>query len=272
MWKIIVPAALVVSIAILILILIRERKYKEFVRKNSKAIKKLIEISNKYDLNRADEIQFRYAYDIEEAYNSITCFEYMIYYLQFSNIRQDVLDNMNKIEKSKEIYRDYTNSTINNITYGEYLEETKLRKKKLDKIEKKLLARYMLKPVSDFKLNVELRYVSSSSGKTLKTKEKSFDYSEVSSIIDLLKEKSGKNFKSDFIKDAIYKVEASKVTKKMKLKVMKKENFKCSKCGKKYRASELDTYFVTPIEKNGKAQIENMKCICKECIEKSNEN
>ena len=30
--------------------------------------------------------------------------------------------------------------------------------------------------------------------------------------------------------------------------------------------------FTVLIEKNGKAQIENMKCICKECIEKSNEN
>lgn len=262
MWFFMILGFLIIFIIIFVIYFKkREKIYFQFLMTNSISLNNLININEKYNFyTPVNNFDYSKTYDNKIFYDSISCEDYLIYQLQFKkNIIQKEIELINKNKESFLLY----NQKISEIqTFGEYKSMTKLKKKHLLSMEKKLFEQKKLNPIINFKININLS-CAKINGSIYRSKSQSFSSEQITYLINKLNNKS-KNFYNDkMIWDALCRVERGKVSNKMRFSIYQRDGYRCKICGRKENYLEID--HIKPIAKGGKSTYDNLQTLCKRC-------
>lgn len=240
------------------------RRYYDFIHDNSKALEDINNINKSYSFKNIENILLYHEYDNEKMYNSVSCYDYLVYDLQFIKNRTKYLNIINDVNYNISLYSEYTDE-VNSIKYGIYKEDiTKYNLNRLINIEKELVKKELLTPTIKFKLDVILSY-RNMGDRLIARKYYSFNDYDVCNAIDLIKDKNGNFYNNRKIWDSICRVERAKVSNKMRFAIYKRDHYRCKMCGRIYDPEYLEIDHIYPIAKGGKSNIDNLQTLCKKC-------
>lgn len=255
----ILPA--IIFLAIFLPLYIRNKKYQRFVKANSKAYIAVLSINQKYNFINIKDLTLNHTYDSETFYNNISCLDYLIYELRF--LIKEVNKAITDATFNKEWYTLYLNEINGVDCYEQYVQDTeKLRLKKLNKIEKKLISKIKKTPKITFNIYVNL-YLRNMAGRYKEEKWRSFDIKEIKTIINKLNQRRNGYYLDKDIWDAICRVERGKVTNRMRFAIYERDNYRCRMCGR--RTDDLEIDHIIPISKGGKSTYDNLQTLCHRC-------
>ena len=242
----------------------RHNKYTKFVNEYSKAIARLKELNKDYQFYTIDIPMYAHDYDNEKFYSEVSCYDYLIYQLQFAKTRQEIMKQIKDTDYNKTLYKKYLGE-IEDIQFGRFSIEPKgLKLEKLLEEEKILFNTYRLHPTIDFKINVYLRY-KNMGGTLVDYKKYSYSVYDIYHAISLLIDKNGTFYNNRSIWDSICRVERAKVSNRMRFSIYQRDNYRCQMCGRRFETDYLEIDHIYPISKGGKTVYENLQTLCRTC-------
>ena len=246
----------------------RIQEYKQFVIKNSGALKKLNEINSKYQFARVGNYTISNIYDNKDYYDTISCVDYLTYKLTYK--QKDILQLLSLTEKNREeykLYREEINSS--KIAYGQYSEDTSsMNIEKLKTIEKQIVKESIKKPNCDLSITIEL-YRSDLNGNIFEDKGKVFYESAIKELLRRINQKRGDFYLDESVWNSICRVERGKVTNKLRFAIYERYNYMCRKCGS---TENLEIDHIIPIAKGGKTTWDNLQTLCRDCNQLKGDN
>ena len=250
-------------LAVILLLQARQRKYADFILKNSLCLKQLTELNNRYTFYSDINLNQNHTYDNENFFNDISCQDFLIYQLQF--IKKDVVDQIEKIRINERLYDKYLEEIATIKQSGQFQTNAgKLKVEKLLILEKKLIEEQIYHPIIQFILTVTL-YCSTINGQIYNAKSKDFFDNDVLSLIARLNKKRGTYFTDREIWNAICRVERGKVSNKMRFSIYARDRYRCCRCGASGRFVQLEIDHIIPIAKGGKSTYDNLQTLCHNC-------
>ena len=99
--------AIIIVVTIIFIRRFLQKKYTDFVLRNSLYLKQLNEINSRYEFYPYISFDQSHTYDNEKFYESISCKDYLIYQLQF--IRRNLFNQINKLKVNKQLFSEYQN-------------------------------------------------------------------------------------------------------------------------------------------------------------------
>ncbi|MDE7163840.1 MAG: HNH endonuclease [Clostridiales bacterium] len=263
--------AIIISVVIVLLCLyFRQRKYDNFILKNSLCLKQLREINNRYEFNSNISFDQYHTYDNEKFYDTISCEDYLIYQLQY--ISKKVVVQIKKISENKQSYSNYLSEVKTISDFGKFQSPIKyLNLEKLITKEKQFLRKNLLqKPITQFTLTITL-YCSTINGCIYDKKTAIFDDSDIFALVKRLNNKNGTFYNDREIWNSLCRVERGKVSNKMRFSIYERDGYRCCKCGISERYADLEIDHIIPISKGGKSTYDNLQTLCHRCnVEKGN--
>lgn len=120
---------------------------------------------------------------------------------------------------------------------------------------------YKLKPFRYTRVLVKLSYTSPQGKKSYEKKD-TYSYEAVKKHYDHVK----KMLETRNTRQNLIRIERAKVTVKLRDEVMKRDNFKCQRCGTtKDDGVLLHVDHIKPISKGGKTELSNLQVLCDRC-------
>lgn len=245
------------------------KKYTDFIDENSMALKRVIEINQRYTFYPYVNFDQTHTYDNQNFYNTISCSDFLIYQLQ--DLTKKIYDQIEKMNVNKREYQNYLDE-INSIEFGQF--RSSIGKLKLNTLLKKEKIRIKEKlyksPATQFRLSVTL-YCSTLNGRIYDKKEQVFSVAEIVTLARRLKNKTGDFYNDREIWNALCRVERGKVSNKMRFSIYERDGYRCCRCGVSGRYANLEIDHIFPISKGGKTVYGNLQTLCHDCnYEKSN--
>lgn len=243
--------------------LFRRKRYETFVINNSRALRELKELNDKYVFYRISDYIEKHTYDNEKFYDNISCEDYLIYQLQFKQnmVKQEV----NKANYNNNNFNRYCEDLSKINCFENYDKTTdKFNKKLLCSIETKLFARSTKAPVTEFKACVIL-YCAKINGSVYASKRDTFNAEQIKTYIRRLNNKNGYFYNDRGIWDSICRVERGKVSNKIRFSIYERDGYRCRFCGRSDRFEDLEIDHIKPIAKGGKSTYDNLQTLCKRC-------
>ncbi len=239
------------------------RKYKVFIKKNSVALETLLEINGRYKFYPRVNLDQSYTYDNENFYNTISCFDYLVYQLQF--IEKDAMSQIGNAAYNKQQYSKYLQE-VKSIAHGQFnCSLEKINVNRLNKIEKKMLRKKLhKKPFEEFCLNVRLS-CSRMNGDIYARKTRAFYEQDIKQIVKRLNNKRGAFYNDREIWESISRVERGKVSNKIRFAIYQRDGYRCKKCGASNKTAFLEIDHIIPIAKGGKSTYDNLQTLCSDC-------
>ena len=84
-------------------------------------------------------------------------------------------------------------------------------------------------------------------------------------LISRINNKNGTFYNDRGIWDAICRVERGKVSNKMRFSIYSRDGYRCCKCGRSQRWTDLEIDHIKPIAKGGKSTYDNLQTLCRRC-------
>lgn len=261
---IIIFSVIIVGIAIFYIGYLTQKKYNDFILKNSLCLKRLNEINSRYNFYPFISFDQYHTYDNENFYNAIYCKDYLIYQLQY--IKQEICKQIDKMAINKQLYSKYTGEIQAITQFGQFQVSTgKLKTDKLLKLEKRLIeTKTYHAPSRQFTLKVTL-YCSKINGQVYRQKSEIFFADDILALMKRLNNKSGRYFYDREIWDAICRVERGKVSNRMRFSIYARDGYRCRNCGVSNRYAQLEIDHIIPISKGGKTTYDNLQTLCHRC-------
>lgn len=261
---IIILSVILVGVAVFLICYFAQKRYGNFVVKNSVFLNRLRETNKRYNFFPRVNLDQSHTYDNEKYYDTISCTDYLIYQLQF--IRKDILSQIQKTKTNKEQYSRYLNDVKAVTQFGQF--QVPIGKLKLDKLikkEKQLVEQQIYRePYTQFSLTVTL-YCSKINGQVYGRKCKSFSAEDILTLTKRLNNKNGNFYIDRGIWDALCRVERGKVSNKMRFSIYSRDDYRCRCCGISERYAQLEIDHIVPIAKGGKSTYENLQTLCHKC-------
>lgn len=260
---IILGVVFIISTILCIVFIIRNKKYQDFILKNSIALKQLLEINGKYHFFKCNTYDESHTYDNYNYYNNISCQDYLIYQLQFK--QYDVYKAIKNIDNNRKKYNLYCQDVNAINSFSSFNNSIKkLNHKYLFSLEKKIFNKYKLSPILHFNITITL-YCSKINGQIYTLKRQTFESEQILSLIKQLNIKHGNFYNVRDIWDAICRVERGKVSNKMRFSIYKRDGYRCKICGRNGRYADLEIDHIKPIAKGGKSTYDNLQTLCRNC-------
>ena len=241
-------------------LLLREEKYLDFINKHSRALNELKAIDARYVFFSIRNHDVRNTYDIKELYDKVSPFDYLVYHL--SQIKQEVevtidnvLDNQNKYELYAEEIKHLSRPGV----FDE--KHDGLKYEKLLNMEKREIAAYTLRPVTEFTLTVELVYTTYKFI-FVESKVETFDIKTMLDVLQRSEDRNGYFYFDKEIWRSMCIVERGKVTNRLRRYVFKRDGRRCLKCGSE---ENLEVDYIIPIAYGGKSTFDNLQTLCHAC-------
>lgn len=251
----------VIFLAIFLPIGITNAKYERFVNAHSESLKQLKIINNKYKFYKIANFDMNHSYDNENFYEQISCEDYLIYQLVFS--WKKILTSINNTLDNKLSYDNYIKEISNKCIYDTYdTNELLHNRKKLARVENKLMKRVTKRPTVKFDITVKL-VLTNINGDRKTSKSTIFPAGYIRKLIDRVNNKRGNRYLDEEIWQSICRVERGKVTNKMRFAIYSRDNYRCCMCGRKRDDLEIDHIY--PISKGGKSTMDNLQTLCHKC-------
>lgn len=248
-----------------------QKKYDNFVLKNSIYLKKLEEINSRYKFfNHIDFNQY-HIYDNENFYSDISCLDYLIYQLQF--ISTKVIDQINKEKKNNRLYAEYLKEISTLTETGKFLINIeKFKYKRLVKTEKRLINQITYpKPHTNFYIEVTL-CCSKINGYIYAEKTETYYGEDILALIKRLKNRNGTFYNDYEIWRSLCRVERGRVSNKMRFSIYERDGYRCCKCGVSQKYAQLEIDHIIPIAKGGKSTYDNLQTLCHRCNVEKGDN
>lgn len=262
---------LIISLIIIALVIsiirITNVKYEKFVFNHSISIKNVKEINSKYIFKSIPNFDMKHSYDNEKFYKDISTKDYLIY---------NLVENQNRVKEAikntaynKSTFLIYKKEIDDSLFFDKYDTDVLLKnKKKLSRVEKRILNRLIKKPTIEFSIKVRL-LLTKINGSIRTYKRDVFYVDCIEDIIYRLNQKKGNYYNDGTIWEAICRVERGKVSNKLRFAIYKRDKHRCKRCGS-YKNLEIDHIF--PISKGGKSVYTNLQTLCHNCnVNKSNQ-
>ncbi len=258
-----------IAIAVSCIKRIRQSKYIDFLTENSIVLEKLEKINADYkfyeDIKSFDD---EHTYDNENFYENISCRDYLIYQLQFS--QREVEKAIKCVDYNKSLYDKYCQEISGITGFGEYKHDAiKMNKKYLSKVEKSLFDKNRKRVQTKFCIEIKLN-LSKINGVVYEEKTQVFDPEEIESLIKMLNDKRYNFYNNREVWEAICRVERGKVSNKMRFSIYKRDGYRCCICGRKTDDLEID--HIKPIAKGGKSVYSNLQTLCHNCNKKKGDS
>jgi len=249
--------------AILLIRAVINEKYSTFIETYSVALKQLAELNSKQNFFHIKDCMVSYSYDNEKFYDSVSCKDFLTYQLQF--IQKVVMNEIYSDRKNAQMYAEYDRLVKQIVSFGEYSEPIgKLKKIKLDRLEKKLFYKQIIPPIKRFVINVTL-YRTDLHGGIFDSKHAFFYPPEIEQIIMRLNKQINGFYTDKNIWDALCRVERGFVSNKVRFDIYKRDGYRCRRCGIRDNGANLEIDHIKPIAKGGKSTYDNLQTLCKRC-------
>lgn len=241
----------------------RNKKYTDFVKEHSSAIKTLSQINKSYKFKNIKNFNMTHSYDNENFYSNISPRDYLTYQLVYK--QKEVSKAIHDTEDNAKLFEQYSEEIKKNCHFDQYdtLEILK-SEKKIKKTERKVFESMIKTPTIEFNITVVLILTNIQGAYRTKKKSK-IPASTISLIIKQLNQKNGGYYTNRDIWDAICRVERGKVTNKMRFAIMARDGYRCVKCGRSGRHYDLEIDHIIPIAKGGKSTFDNLQTLCHKC-------
>lgn len=261
---------LILIVALIVFISIRQKKYTDFIRENSIALKNLNDLNEKTHFLVIERFDDSHIYDNEKMFNTISCLDYLTYNLQFN--QKKVLKEIEKTFENEKSFKTYSKLVSEIQIFGNYLSPAiKYNQNNLMKIEKELFYNKIMHPVICFTINITL-YCSKINGDIYARKSNTFKSQEIISLINKIINKNGTFYRDRDIWDSICRVERGKVSNKMRFSIYERDGYRCRICGRSNRFSDLEIDHIKPISKGGKSTYDNLQTLCRRCNKEKGDN
>lgn len=253
-----------IGLVAFLLINYTDKKYKDFVVKNSVALQSIKDINARYTFYNCINYNQSNVYDNKIYYDSISCSDYLIYQLQF--IQKDVCEQIKLSEYNCQNYTNYLCELNNLKVRGQFLLPTStLSLERLKNIEENFIKKQTLKsPLTQFTITITL-YCSQINGRIYAQKNQTFSSKEILALIKKINNRKGKYFVDHEIWSAICRVERGKVTNKIRFAIYKRDGYRCRICGASGNFEQLEIDHIIPIAKGGKTTYNNLQTLCHRC-------
>ena len=249
---------------------ISEKKYVDFVLKHSLALRTLWGINANYQFRDVQKINFEHDYDFQNAFNNITCKDYLVYQLvNTDGINDAVKTALKDALFNNELFKKYEREISEKCPFGQY-DTTELPKNlnKLAKAENEIIKLKKLHPTTIFSITVSLDLVDYR-GMSVDSNSESFYPKQLKDIIFKINQKDGDYYLYDEIWDSLCKVERGKIDRNLREQILARDNHRCKHCGS---TENLEIDHIVPISKGGKSTPDNLQVLCHDCnMEKSTE-
>ena len=255
----------IVSLIIGIILLVvfakkRNERYKKFVEENSLALIALENINQRYDFLPVVNLNLHEEYDSDVNYNNVSCYDYMVYQLQYD--KKEVLMYIANNRENMMEYPLYEEEVQGIGKLGRYkIECENFNVNKLNRIEIKLFYDRVARKPKPYCINVKLTY-RDMGGNFRASKNCTFDQNEILDAIEKIRNKNGNFYRDRDIWDCICRVERAKVSNRIRFSIFKRDGERCKICGSR-RNLEID--HIVPIAKGGKSVYTNLQTLCHRC-------
>ncbi len=266
-FLIILISVIAVCITIFSIYLLKRRlqkKYEKFVLDNSDCLKRLNEINSRYEFYPHVDYDQSHTYDNEKIYDTVSCRDYIIYQLQYS--QKQIRDQINKVNANKQMYSQYLDEIKTVTQSGQFIAPPgKLKLDKLLRYEKLLIKKQTFAaPCTHFYLTVYL-YCSKINGQIYRSKNEAFYADDITALIKRLNNKRGTYYADRNIWEAICRVERGKISNKMRFAIYERDGYRCRRCGVRDGYARLEIDHIIPIAKGGKSTYDNLQTLCHDC-------
>lgn len=235
-------------------------KNNEKVKQVSIKYNKVAELNKKYEFKEIGKIN-RIIKEREYSHKSFDrarANSIILYQIEnnVNNIRDFILDAY----RNKKAYDNYIEEylKIDDIVSDSNLEQIKFSRKKYNKIEKRIIKEILYdKKIYNISINVIVSYTTPS-GKNTYKKNRVVDYQELCDLY--MQWRNGKKY------DETSKRERKYLTDKMRYDVLKRDDFKCQKCGITAKdGAKLHVDHIIPVSKGGTTTLSNLQTLCDRC-------
>jgi hypothetical protein len=254
-------SVILIILGILIPIICVQKKYKNFVLKNSRAIKKLEEINSKYSFNNIERFNLRYLYDNVDFFNEISCQDFLVYELQFiqKKVNKALVDTL----ENQKIFKAYSDEIKESCVFNEYGDVKPLaNKKRLSKFEQSFFENNILAPQIVFSISVKL-ILTNINGVHQYSKSEIFFPKDIKYLLAKINQRRGSFFLDNGVWESICRVERGKVSNRMRFAIYERDDHRCRRCGRSTNDLEID--HIIPISKGGKSTYDNLQTLCHRC-------
>lgn len=242
-------------------VIARNEHYEEFVKENSVALKEIKSINNTFHF-----IYFRNHYLFEkdflsrrqyENYNDIDFFYGILCedMKKWNDLKFNVIANRDDLKK----YREQISKV--HMMSKALCETNKMDFDKCISIEKEMVSKMYLKPITDFEIKLYYSY-SSAGGRVHLSHTKIYGFDGLCAAlqnIELAKHRFDEY--DDFVR-----VERSLMTNSLRYEVMRRDGFRCVLCGASAKdGARLHVDHIYPVSKGGKTVMNNLRTLCDRC-------
>lgn len=255
-------------VTMIILLSIREKKYKDFLIANSEKIHLLQKLNEKYVFKKvAKEYEFYHRFDNKGWWYKTEPIDFATRTIRndldkWFVIKEAIDFNRAKLKEYDKEIKAITITILESLCLA-----NKKKYKKCKKKEQKIFDSLIQRPTTDLVINVRLRYVSPK-GKVDESKSASFRYVELSRILDSVSMK--RVDKATYERLAL--AERAMISDSLRYDIMKRDGFKCVLCGMSAKdGAILHVDHIIPVSKGGKSEKDNLRTLCERCnLGKSN--
>jgi len=244
------------------------KKENETVKKVSKKYSRLIELNSRYefkDLGKIKRVVIEKEYS-RKSYDRARANSILLYRIENNedNIREFILDAYRNKRKYDAYLEEF--SKIDERISDNELEQINYSRKKYNKIENRIIKEKLYKEnVFNVSINVIVSYTTAS-GKNTYKKNRIVPYQELCDLY--MQWRNGKKYEETSRRERKY------MTNEMRYDVLKRDNFKCQKCGITAKdGAKLHVDHIIPVSKGGKTTLSNLQTLCDRCnLGKSNKD
>ena len=245
----------------------KEEKQINYVIEMSKKYKELIALNNKYtfnDLSNYTRVIKEKEYS-HKAYDRARAIDILTYYIENNecNIREFILNAFHN-KKLYNNYLDELSEIMNKKNELNFIDNEFINEDSFYKIEKSILDKNKInESIYNISIDVIVEYITSS-GQNIYRKNRVVGYEELCSLYR--KWYIGKKYIETSKRERRY------MNDKLRYDILKRDNFKCKKCGMSADdGAKLHVDHIIPISKGGKTTPSNLQTLCDRCnIGKSN--